>query len=188
MMSEKVKKPIYKKWWAWLLVIMVLGVIANLNKDDEVESKDIDSKVEEVSTDKVSSEKPVEEQKTEKPKEEKPKTEEKPKEEAILITALDLYNAYDSNEVAADQKYRDKQLEVTGKVKDIGKDIFDKIYVTLDVGAGLGSVYISFEKGQEEQIAELSKGQNLTVVGKCGGFSALSVTLKKSQIKWIEAL
>lgn len=181
----KAKKPFYKKWWVWLIAIVVIGALANPSVEENV-SEANETKVIEVSGAKaeVSSEKKTEEKpKVEKPVKEKPKAEENPKVETVVISALDLYNAYDSNEVSADQKYRDKQLEVTGKVKDIGKDIFDKIYVTLDVGAGIGSVYISFEKGQDDAIAALSKGQNLTVVGKGGGFTALSVTLKNSQIK-----
>lgn len=180
-MGEKVKKPLYKKWWVWFLVVMVLGAIINLGAEEEVAEDEVipvTAPEQDVAEEKKTAEKP----KAEKTKEEKPKAEEKPKEEAIVISALDLYNAYDSNEVSADQKYRNKQLEVTGKVKDIGKDVFDKIYVTLDVGAGIGSVYISFDKGQEDQIAELAKGQSLTVVGEGGGFTALSVTLKKSKI------
>ncbi|MFB5673568.1 hypothetical protein ACE3NQ_13490 [Paenibacillus terreus] len=30
------KKPIHKKWWFWLIVILVIGVIANLNKNETV--------------------------------------------------------------------------------------------------------------------------------------------------------
>ena len=179
--QENVKKPIYKKWWAWVLVLLVLGAVATQGEEEAEQ----DEKIPVVAPEKQKTEeiKTEVKPKVEKAKEEKPKAEEKPKEEVIIITALDLYNAYDENEVSADLKYRDKQLEVTGKVKDIGKDIFDKIYVTLDVGAVIGSVYLSFEKGQEDKIAGLKKGQSLTVVGKGGGFSALSVTIKNSRIQ-----
>lgn len=184
-MKDKVKKPFYKKWWVWIIAIVIIGAFANPSVE-QVKSTDDDAQVIAVSGDKakISSDKKIEEKpKVEKPVKEKPKAAEKPEVETVVISASELYNAYDNNEVAADLKYRDKQLEVTGKVKDIGKDIFDKIYVTLDVGAGIGSVYISFEKGQEDAIATLNKGQSLTVVGKGGGFTALSATLKNSQIK-----
>ncbi|MBE1554807.1 OB-fold protein [Sporosarcina limicola] len=180
-MDEKSKKPIHKKWWFWLIIVFVLGAVINSqNKDDENRAEEATPAV--VKAEKTKDNLKVE--KVEKAKVEKPKAKEKPKaEKAITISALNLYKAYDDNEVAADQKYRDKQLEVSGKVKDIGKDIFDKIYVTIDTGEVLGSVYVSFAKGQEGKIADLKKGQSLTVEGKCGGFTALSVTLKDSKFK-----
>lgn len=42
----------------------------------------------------------------------------------IKITAIDLAKAYEENEVKADKDYKDKNVEVTGKIKGIGI-IFD---------------------------------------------------------------
>jgi len=45
-----------------------------------------------------------------------------------VITSQQLYNAYEANEVAADQKYKGKILLVSGEIEDIAKDITDTIY------------------------------------------------------------
>lgn len=47
-----------------------------------------------------------------------------------LSTEL-LYYAYASNEVNADNDFKGKKFYVKGKIDDIGKDVFGKIYVTL---------------------------------------------------------
>lgn len=178
--QEKVKKPFYKKWWVWLLAIVVIGVAANGGDEEAVNNEPEKVEVSAPATSEVKKEAVKEEVVKEK---EKPKAEEKPKEETITISASDLYSAYNDNEIAADQKYKGKQLEVSGTVQDIGKDIFDSIYVTLETAELMGSIQVYFEKGQEDAIAALSKGQELTVVGKGDGFLIMTVTLKKSLIK-----
>ncbi len=39
-MSEKVKKPFYKKWWIWLIAIIVVFAIASGGDDDDPEAVD----------------------------------------------------------------------------------------------------------------------------------------------------
>jgi hypothetical protein len=88
---------------------------------------------------------------------------------AYELTAYQLYKAYEDNEVAADQKYKDKVLVVTGYVDDIGKDIMDDIYVTLKTGQYFGSIQCFFSDAHENRAAELKKGQKLKLKGKCAG-------------------
>jgi hypothetical protein len=47
------------------------------------------------------------------------------------VSSSELYSAYNSNEVAADEQYKDKQVKVTGEVESIGKDLMDTMYVSL---------------------------------------------------------
>lgn len=109
-----------------------------------------------------------------------------PVEEAITISAVDLLEAYDANEVKADKLYKDKILEVTGDVKSIGKDLFDKVYITLgdkDEAFAIISVQCYFKDDSEiDKVAELSEGDKVTVVGVCEG-GTLNVTLKKCVLK-----
>lgn len=98
----KVKKKWYQKWWVWLIIVLVIGAIGSLNQEEEQSSNG--------NADKETTAKPVDA---------------KPEEKPIVISAVDLWNAYDENEVSADQKYKGKQLEVTGSIDDIGKDILD---------------------------------------------------------------
>jgi len=47
-------------------------------------------------------------------------------EPAMQVTSVDLYEAYEANEVSADKKYKEKTLEVSGKVIDIRKNSIDE--------------------------------------------------------------
>ena len=87
------------------------------------------------------------------------------------LTARELFQAYDQNEVAADEKYEGKVLEISGRVEDIGKDITDTIYVTLEAGGGSGffSVQCYFADTHASDAAKLSKGDGITVKGLCNG-------------------
>ena len=70
MAKEKVKKPFYKKWWVWLLAVIIIGSIAS-GGEEETASTDTDTKAETASTEPAK-----EEAKADAPKEE-PKKEEK---------------------------------------------------------------------------------------------------------------
>lgn len=106
---------------------------------------------------------------------------------AISISAVQLYKEYDSNGVAADKKYKDKLLAVTGAVDSIDKDILDTPYVTLrtqSFGSGLYSAEVQcmFEENHDA-LANLSKGQTVTIVGKCNGNSLINVILENCQLQ-----
>lgn len=54
-----------------------------------------------------------------------------PTEVAVKITASELLANYQENEINADNNFKGKVLEVTGRIGNIGKDITDAPYVTL---------------------------------------------------------
>jgi hypothetical protein len=85
------------------------------------------------------------------------------------ISAKKLYSAYDANEVGADMKYKGKFIEVNGYIADIGKDLMDDIYVTLETGEYFGSVQCFFSDDYATKAAQLSKGQKITIKGMCDG-------------------
>lgn len=52
MAKEKGKKPFYKKWWVWLIAIIVIGAIATSGEDDSAEETTSEpTAVEETNTD-----------------------------------------------------------------------------------------------------------------------------------------
>lgn len=153
------KKPWYKKWWIWLIIVFVIGAIGSLNQDEERSSNDNKNKETQTKS-----------------------TVAQPEEKPIAVDAVDLWNEYDENEVSADQKYKNKQLEVTGKIDDIGKDIFDSIYITLKTDDMIGSVQVYFSDKDAESVAKLAKGDKVTVVGKGSGKSLTNVIIKKATI------
>lgn len=89
---------------------------------------------------------------------------------AILkVTANELYKAYDSNEVKADNKYKGKDLEIAGTISDIGKDILDDIYITIETDDIIFSIQCYFTDEYESKVADLEKGQKITIQGVCDG-------------------
>jgi len=86
---------------------------------------------------------------------------------SITVTANVLYQEYQANEIAADEKYKDQIIQVSGRIRDIGNDLMDNPYITLVGNQYFGDVQCYFTK--KSAVASLSKGQQLTVIGVCDG-------------------
>lgn len=65
--ENKIKKPFYKKWWVWVIAIILIAAIANPSEEDS--SEDVKQPASESSAPKAES-KPQEEVKAEEPKKE----------------------------------------------------------------------------------------------------------------------
>ncbi len=102
---------------------------------------------------------------------------------AVKVTAKALYDAYDKNEFSADNEYKDKVIEVSGKIYSIGTDIWGKPQVLLYADSyGFSTVDCSFSKDQINTLSTLSKEQNVVIRGTCEGMSILSVELSDCEI------
>jgi len=99
------------------------------------------------------------------------------------ISAHQLYMEYNANEVAADQKYKGEILEVDGIVIGIGEDLMGNLYVVLG-GADIREIGAQcyFSDSHAKAVAQLKKGQTITVKGKCAGYFLLCVDLKGCKI------
>ncbi len=97
----------------------------------------------------------------------------------LITTASNLYAEYDANEVNADDKYKNKQIAVKGIITKIAKDIMDDPYITLSTG-DFSEIQCSFKSS--EQLKTLSKGDNVTVVGKCTGKMSIVVGLTNCKL------
>ena len=86
---------------------------------------------------------------------------------SITISESKLYKEYNENEIAADEKYKGKIIEVTGVIRDIGNDIMDNAYITLVGNEYFGDIHCYFN--QKSVVAKLSKGKRITVIGSCSG-------------------
>lgn len=104
----------------------------------------------------------------------------KQEEATIEVTAIKLSEEYDANKVAADAKYKDRRLKVTGIIDGIGKDILDDPYVTLEgMPNRLFGVQCMFPKSKEQKLINLKKGQEITLVGKISGELIGNVVLRE---------
>lgn len=108
-----------------------------------------------------------------------PKSAETP---AIKITAESLYDEYDANEIAADQRYKGHVLEVSGTIHSIGKA--GSPYVQLDRSGPWPNpaAICYFDSSNDAGLARLSKGDRIVIRGKCTGRSLASVSLRECRI------
>ena len=101
---------------------------------------------------------------------------------AQTVTAIDLYAAYETNEVAADQTWGGQTVELSGTVKDIGFDIVDTPYVSLATD-GLWSVQCFFSKDDAGTLTELTAGQEVTLTGTVDGLAiGTNLTVNDCQV------
>ena len=80
-----------------------------------------------------------------------------------------IFKEYDKNSVAADAKFEDKIVVVSGTIQSIGKDIMDTAYLVIGGSGFLDGVQCMLPRGQEGLVARVSKGQYVTLKGKVSG-------------------
>jgi len=89
---------------------------------------------------------------------------------AFFMEATKLASDYAENDVAADNKYKDKIVVVKGKIYEIGKDPLDQPFIVIGGREfGFGGVKCVFARGKDGSIAALSKGKVVSVKGKVSG-------------------
>ncbi|MDO6430078.1 hypothetical protein Q4E93_05750 [Flavitalea sp. BT771] len=94
-------------------------------------------------------------------------------------SAEQLMAEYMGNEIRADETFKGKEFWVTGTIKDIGKDILDKSYITLNSADPIRSVqcYVN----DKQALSALEKGAKVTVKGTCKGLM-VNVLMKDCKI------
>jgi hypothetical protein len=95
----------------------------------------------------------------------------KPAAVVVDVTAKQLLADYQENEIAADAKYKGQALRVKGKVTRISKDIFDAPLVDLATSNQFMPVYATFASEGARALAELKRGQQVTVRCRSKGVS-----------------
>lgn len=88
----------------------------------------------------------------------------------------ELKAAYRENEIKGDSIFRGKRVVVAGSIKDISRDILDRPFLVVS------DVTLYFSKSEETQIAELKKGQPVTVEGTCDGMGFGILSLSKCSL------
>lgn len=87
------------------------------------------------------------------------------------ITARELYRAYDANEAAAQRRFGDRPLTVTGVIKSIELDYSDEPFLTLATGEMLATVRAELARAQQAKADGLRKGQSVKLT--CASVSEL---------------
>jgi hypothetical protein len=86
----------------------------------------------------------------------------------LKIEAVELYNQFQQDEVAANKKYLDKVIEVKGRVNEVQHNS-SGTSIQLDAGPNAGGINCSFT-GSESGIPLPSKGSLITIKGRCSGY------------------
>ena len=78
------------------------------------------------------------------------------------ITSVQLVREYKSNEIAADQKYKGKEIIITGTVNDISKSVTGLARLTLEGTGFLENIFADLERGQTDSaVLETLKAFNV---------------------------
>lgn len=94
----------------------------------------------------------------------------------VEVSANDLLKAYKDNEIAANNKFKDKSVLVSGTLKSIGAGITDKPLLTLKAGGEFefNEPQATLAESDEAKAASLSKGQKIKLL--CIGNSEVAGT------------
>ena len=95
----------------------------------------------------------------------------------IEVSARKLYADYQANEIAADETYKGKILQVSGTIRDIGNDLLDNAYITIAGDQYFGDVQCFI--ADKSVVAKLRKGARITVKGECDGL-LMNVILQRT--------
>jgi TPR repeat protein len=98
------------------------------------------------------------------------------------IDAVSLWQDYDANEIAADQKYRGKRLVVRGIVADLTKDFTDSVIVRLRSPNLFMSTHAYVDNESVATVATLKKGQKVLLSCVGSGKTMGSPILKDCHI------
>lgn len=101
--------------------------------------------------------------------------------EKTTISPNSLINAYNANELSADESFKGKRFHVEGYVDNIGKDILGNPYVTLKTNDIVKSIQCMID--DKARLAQLRKGEKITVLGECRGLTlGISILIEDCQI------
>lgn len=86
----------------------------------------------------------------------------------ITITAPELMAAFNEDETAANAKYLDKVVAVTGKVRE-SVTSGDVTIISLEAEDELGAVTCELDRFRKQDAISVSAGEQITVKGLCSG-------------------
>jgi RNA polymerase sigma factor (sigma-70 family) len=113
---------------------------------------------------------------------------EAPEKNVVQSAADALCAAYEENDASADERFTDKQVEVTGQVRHIrrvvisGSTNFGRVYVVnVMTGTNL-PLWFQFDPKDRKQLAALKPQMLVTIRGQCKGRSTILADGKPEQV------
>lgn len=94
----------------------------------------------------------------------------------VVVTPERLKANYETNEVAADEVYKGRLLEIRGEVAMVGRDGFNRARIVFSPVSILHSVTCVFDGSHEGEIASIRRGDVVTIRGiGAGMYGPISV-------------
>src|SRR5262249_4191977 len=90
----------------------------------------------------------------------------------IIVTPAELVKEYKANEVAADNRFKNKWLRVQGTVARVSKHVWDDSKTNIELGGGqqdFTTITCQFGPEATAQMMKLKVGDTITVLGRCRG-------------------
>ena len=146
--GAKIKKPLYKKWWFWVIIVLFLSIVGGATvgtESGEIEVTQAEGQSTTATQNSSSSQKTYE-----------------------VVDLQTMFDELDENALRAENKYQNKNVQFKGKIANFDSD---GMYISIEpVGASEWNFttilcYIT-EKEQREQLMNLSKGDVVTVKGR----------------------
>ena len=94
-----------------------------------------------------------------------------PTREVFRTNAIDIFNAYDSNEVATDENLKGKIIEISGIIESIDKNFEDAVVIVLETGEPFMSAILHMLDSEKQKAATLRKGQEIVI--RCVGMKRI---------------
>lgn len=92
------------------------------------------------------------------------------RQESPTFTVDHVVGVYASNEVAADEAWKDRVFKVEGEVDRIGKDLLGTSYVAFKCNRDpIRTVQCMFDDSHTAELSTLRPGQRVVIFGKCKG-------------------
>ncbi len=88
---------------------------------------------------------------------------------SVTINATELFNEYQTDEIAANKKYLDKIIEVKGLIAEV-QQTDSTMNVLLHGGTEMGGVNCSLFAKDSKKNTSFRQGSEVVIKGKCAGF------------------
>ena len=100
--------------------------------------------------------------------------------ETTEITAEKLLQAYRTDKNAAEAEYKGRILKVTGVVSSVSKNFVGTTFIKLaGVSIEAYRVQCMFDKEHEPELAQMTKGDTITIRGTCDEYLPPDITMKE---------
>jgi len=102
-------------------------------------------------------------------------------EEIVEISPDDLLNKFSENEIAAIQKYRGKNIKVTGTIRHIGQTPLSA-NITINTANPFAGIQCLLKRSEKDKAAALRKDETITLIGT-NPDKVINVVLKNCEIQ-----